>query len=318
MKSTFLKLNKEITIFTVLSITVFLVAGCASANHPPSITSLKAGHNIVTPSGSCQVECIASDPDGDELSYEWSAGDGNIGGTGPTVTWSAPNSEGTYTLRVKITDGNGGKTTDSTTITVSANHPPSITSLTASKERVAHSGSCQVECIASDPDGDGLTYAWSASGGNISGTGPTITWTAPETVDTYTITVKVIDEMGNESTSSLSIDIAPNKPPNEPPIIKDLIVTAEHRYLKRIPEGYKILKGKSCHIKCVASDPDKDKLLYEWSTDGGNISRRGSAVTWTAPLRGGEVTITVTVSDSNGGVATKSVVFKVKTCTCSF
>jgi len=229
VKSTFFKLNKGITIFTVLAIAVFLVAGCASVNHPPSITSLKAERDIVTSSGSCQIECIASDPDGDRL-----------------------------------------------------------------------------------------TYAWSASGGNISGTGPTITWTAPETVDTYTITVKVIDEMGNESTSSLSIDIAPNKPPNEPPIIKDLIVTAEHRYLKRIPEGYKILKGKSCHIKCVASDPDKDKLLYEWSTDGGNISRKGSAVTWTAPLRGGEVTITATVSDSSGGVATKSVVFKVKTCTCSF
>ena len=226
MKSTFFKLNKGITIFTVLSIAVFLVAGCASVNHPPSITSLKAERDIVTSSGSCQIECIASDPDGDRL-----------------------------------------------------------------------------------------TYAWSASGGNISGTGPTITWPAPETVGTYTITVKVTDNRGGENTSSLSINVVPNNPP----IIEVLIVTPkEPKYTKEIPEGYKILKGKSCEIKCVASDPEGDELNYEWQASGGNISGEGSAATWTAPLRGGEVTITVTVSDSSDGIATESIVFTVKTCACAF
>jgi hypothetical protein len=121
--------------------------------------------------------------------------------------------------------------------------------------------------------------------------------------------------MGGESTSSLSVNIVPNNPP----IIGNLIVTPkETRYMEEIPGGYKILKGKSCEIECIASDPDNDELLYEWSTDGGNISGESSTVTWTAPLRGGEVNITVTVSDSSDGVAVKSIVFVVKTCACAF
>ena len=197
-----------------------------------------------------------------------------------------------------------------------ANHPPSITSLQAEQDIVPTSHSCQIECIASDPDGDGLTYAWSASSGNISGTGSAVTWTTPEAVGTYTITVKVIDGIGDESISSLGINVVPN---NSPPIIENLIVTAEHRYLKEISVGYKILKGRSCDIKCVASDPDNDELLYKWSTDGGNISGEGPVVTWTAPLRESRVTITVTVSDSSGDLATKSTVFEVKTCApCAF
>jgi hypothetical protein len=107
--------------------------------------------------------------------------------------------------------------------------------------------------------------------------------------------------------------------PNNPPIIENLTVTPkEPKYMKEIAGGYKILKGKSCDIECVASDPDNDELLYEWSTDGGNVSGEGSAVTWTAPLRGGEFTITVTVSDNGGGIASKKIVFQVKTCACAF
>ena len=103
---------------------------------------------------------------------------------------------------------------------------------------------------------------------------------------------------------------------NHLPIIEDLIVTPEEP--KFFKETNIILKGKSCDIKCVASDPDKDELSYEWLADGGSISGEGLTVTWTAPLQGGKVTVTVTVSDSSGDVATKSTVFTVKTCSCAF
>ncbi len=328
---------KSVTL-TILATIILLIAGCAPANYPPIIASPKPPNNppiienlIVTAEHkylkeistgykilkgkSCEIKCIASDPDGDELSYEWFADDGNIDGDGTTITWNAPDLEGTYTLVVKVTDGNGGETTDSITITVRVNHPPTISSLIADKERITPLSSCQIECIASDTDGDRLTYTWSASGGSISDTGPAITWTAPETAGTYTITVKAKDDMGGESTSSLQINVAPNSPP----IIENLIVTAEHKYLEEISTGYKILKGKSCNIECTASDPDGDELNYEWSTDGGNISRECPTATWTAPLRGGKVTITVTVSDSGGSVATKTIVFTVKPCaSCAF
>jgi len=195
------------------------------------------------------------------------------------------------------------------------NSYPVISSLHAGKDSVTPSGSCEVECIASDADGDSLTYAWSATGGTFSGTGPVTYWVAPDIPGTYAITVKVTDDRGGESINSLSIEVAPNNPPT----VENLIVTAkEARYLKEYSEGYRILKGKNCDIKCVASDPDNDELIYEWLPSGGNISGEGPMVTWIAPLRGGEFTIKVTVSDSRGGIITKSIIFKVETCSCVF
>jgi len=42
-------------------------------------------------------------------------------------------------------------------------------------------------------------------------------------------------------------------------------------------------------------------------------------LSWTAPPEGGKVTVTVTVSDPSGGIAAKSIVFRVETCaSCAF
>jgi len=106
---------------------------------------------------------------------------------------------------------------------------------------------------------------------------------------------------------------------NTPPIIENLNVTAKHRYLVEYLGGYKILQEKSCEINCTASDPEGDKLTYRWSADGGSISGGGPIITWTAPLGAGKVTLNVTVSNSGGGAATKSITFKVETCApCAF
>jgi hypothetical protein len=275
---------------------------------------------VVPPSGSCQIECTASDEDGDKLSYEWSANGGNIDGDGAAAIWSAPSSSGTYTITIKVTDSNGGETTDSINITVEVNHPPTITSLIADTSQVIPRGSCCVECQAEDPDGDSLIYTWSASGGSISGEGPAVTWTAPEAVGSYTITVVITDGQGGEATSSLIINVAPN----HPPVIDDLIVTPEHSgdFNLKSSRMYGAFKGASCDIECDARDPDEDELSYEWSvkgdwTKGGKISGDGFMVTWTAPsTKDIKVTITVTVSDGRGGTDTKSIVFEVVTCHC--
>ncbi|GAH97389.1 unnamed protein product, partial [marine sediment metagenome] len=69
---------------------------------------------------------------------------------------------------------------------------------------------------------------------------------------------------------------------------------------------------------CVVSDTSGE-LVYEWSCDGGEISGEGSMITWTAPDRAGEVTVTVTVSDAYGNMISKSIVFNVVSCSsCEF
>jgi hypothetical protein len=187
-----------------LVVATLLVGGCTPANQSPLISSLTASEGRVSPSGSCQVKCVASDPDGDELSYTWSAC-GDISGEGSVVTWTVPAAPGDYTIAVKVTDGRGGEATMQLTIGVAINHPPVIDSLTAEPQRVKKGMTSNIECIASDPDGDELSYTWSASGGSISREGSVVTWVAPNAFGTYTIIVTVTDGRGGQATKSIDI-----------------------------------------------------------------------------------------------------------------
>ena len=204
-----------------------------------------------------------------------------------------------------------------------SNQAPAISSLAADEEWVESADICHVECTASDPDGDELSYSWSSDSGSISGEGSTVSWTAPEAPGSYTITVEVTDGRGGEEKTQLTVNVVAV---NHPPIIESLIVTAEHIYLAEITVGfttskigYKVLESKDYKIECLASDPDSDDLIFEWSADEGAISREGAVITWTTPPNAGERNVTVTVSDGTGGVATESIVFVAVICgSCAF
>ena len=198
---------KWLACLIILVVTTLLIGGCAPANQPPVISSLTASEVRVNPSGSCQVKCVASDPDGDELSYSWSAY-GDISGEGSLVTWTAPAAPGNYVIAVKVTDGRGGEVITQLTIGVAVNHPPVIDSLTTEQQRVKRAMTSTIECIASDPDGDELSYTWSTNGGSISGKGPVAIWVAPNAYGTYTVTVTVTDGREGEATESISIVVS--------------------------------------------------------------------------------------------------------------
>jgi hypothetical protein len=315
-------MNKKghLVIGAIAVATVMLLASSCttSNNNQPIITSLERGGQGVIPLGSLQVTCIASDPDGDELSYDWSASGGEVSGDGDTVTWTAPASEGSYSVAVTVTDGHGGQVTDYRTIIVRANNPPAIASLIADAQWTTPLSSVQVTCTASDADGDELSYDWSASGGDISGTGPVVSWAAPQEVGTYSITVVVTDGYGGEDARSVSLSAALSPPLT----IEGLIVTAEgHPYLTEITPGYeyKVLQTREYYIECIASDTNGG-LVYEWSCDGGQISGGGSTITWTAPNTAIELTVTVTVvvSDGVGNRVSRDVLLQVMTCGCAF
>ena len=232
-------MNKKryLVIIVIVAVAVLLAIlfDTMLANHQPAITSLEAPERVL-PAGICQIVCSTSDRDGDELSYNWSASGGNISGTGASINWSAPDFEGSYNVTVTVTDGRGGEVMDYVIIEVRANKPPTITSLVADVIWILPSGNIQVTCDASDPDADALNYEWSTDGGDISGTGAVVNWTTPEQVDIYYITVAVKDSHGSSDTRTLPISVALE----QPPIIEDLLVTAEHCYLKTYSWGYKV------------------------------------------------------------------------------
>ena len=199
-----------------------------------------------------------------------------------------------------------------TTVT---NRLPIITGLEAEAEWIAPSGSLQMTCAASDADGDGLSYEWIATGGDISGTGAAAIWTAPEEVGMYDITVVVDDGHEGKDMGFLTV-IASNGPP---PSIQNLTVTAEEpKYLKTTSTGYKVGKTKEYYIECIASAMSGE-LVYEWSCNGGEISGAGSLITWTAPDTSGYVTVTAKVFDGVGNWVKKNVVLEVVDCSpCEF
>jgi len=309
-----------IIVIVAAAIVLAILLDTMLANHRPAISSLEAEPERVIPSGSCQVVCNATDRDGDELSYNWSADGGGINGEGDTVTWTAPDSVGSYNVTVTVTDVRGGKATSQITIIVKTNLPPTITSLTADVIWTLHSGSLNVVCDASDPDGDELSYEWTASGGDISGTGAVVSWIAPEEVGIYDITVVVKDGHGREDTRSVSLSVATGTPPN----IEELIVTPkEPKYIKTITAGYyKVGKTKQYDIECTVSDTSIG-VSYNWSCEDGEIagiSEDGSMITWTAPNETiTRTTVTVIVSDIADNRVSKSVDFQVVSCSaCTF
>jgi len=259
----------------------------------------------------CQLTCSASDADKDPLSYHWSANRGNISGEGPTVTWTAPETPGTYTITIAVSDTKGNQTVAYLNVNVIENHPPTIQSLHINGSDIVVSDSYEVECLAFDPDGDELTYEWSASGGNLSGQGRTVTWTAPDTPDSYTITVKVSDGQGGEDVASLDIEVLPI---NNRPIIENLTVS---NLVGQPMDRGKVLKGHEYYIECQAWDPDGDKLSYQWwVSDGKIVEQKRNKIWWRAPDEATNVTIRVTVADERGAKTKENISLKVVTTTC--
>lgn len=101
-----------------LILCLILGSSCVQSNKSPVIESLTAEPPEVTQGKSATVMCVASDPDGDTLSYQWAVTKGNISGQGSTVTWMAPDTCGNYVITVTVMDSGGKKVTEELPITV--------------------------------------------------------------------------------------------------------------------------------------------------------------------------------------------------------
>ena len=87
---------------------------------------------------------------------------------------------------------------------------PVIDLVQASSNNVAPGGVITLNVTAHDPDpGDVLTYSWAASSGTFSSsTAQSSTWTAPNTLGTYPITIAVRDSKQEVATATLPITVA--------------------------------------------------------------------------------------------------------------
>ena len=222
------------------------------SNSPPTV-SASCDPCEVRPGGEVALTATAEDPDGDALTYAWSAAEGSFsGGTAAAAArWTAPETPGRYTIQVEVSDGRGGSASAEVVVEVT-NSPPTV-SASCDPCEVRPGGEVALIATAEDPDGDALTYAWSAAEGSFSdGTAAAAArWTAPETPGRFTISVEVSDGRGGSASAEVVVEVT-----NRPPAFESSEYTFE---LRENADGSR----RSVELGAVAaSDPDGDALTY--------------------------------------------------------
>jgi YD repeat-containing protein len=156
---------------------------------------------------------ISNDPDGTIAKYEWDLdGDGSFEtntGTKSSVTHSFA-AEGTYNVRLRVTDNGGATDLAVRTITIIDNQPPTASftatpNVTKKGEPIAFSGAA-----SSDPDGTIAKYEWDFDGDGSyetnGGASPAISHTYA-TPGTYTVGLRVTDNGGKTATTTRPVSI---------------------------------------------------------------------------------------------------------------
>ena len=98
---------ERIVRYTIAVVILGLPVGCGEDNSAPVINSFTASATEVVANAEVGLVVLATDPDGDKLSYTYQSSAGAITGTGNMATWVAPEveAEGSYIVTVDVSDG---------------------------------------------------------------------------------------------------------------------------------------------------------------------------------------------------------------------
>jgi PGF-CTERM protein len=87
-------------------------------NNPPVISSISVEHDRLKPREETTISVVASDPDGDDLTYHYDPVGGTISGEGSSVIWQAPESSGDYSISIWVSDGEKNSDRDVVSLTI--------------------------------------------------------------------------------------------------------------------------------------------------------------------------------------------------------
>lgn len=204
------------------------------------------------------------DPDGDELTYDWTL---NSKPAGSAAVLNAIDIEqptfvadvkGTYAVSLVVNDGNAYSTPDSVVVTASGTNSAPVartgddqTVKTSTQVLLNGSGS-------SDPDGDELTYTWTL---NSWPAGSTAIISASSSVQA----TLVCDVEGNYTISLVVNDGSANSAPDS------IVVTASNVNSAPVADAgtdLNVITGAQVALNGdSSSDPDGDTLTYAWTLD---------------------------------------------------
>lgn len=186
-------------------------------NHPPVAACSADKPQVYQGSNDAvAIHVNASDADNDPLTYSYTSTGGTVEGSGPDARFNTSGlAIGTYTVNAKVDDGRGGTATCSTDVAVAKrpNRPPVI-SCAPERNPIIAGERVAINSTASDPDGDPLTYSYSATGGQVSGNGPTAQFDSTGlSAGSYTVTCTADDGQGGRTSATTNVDVQQPAPP---------------------------------------------------------------------------------------------------------
>ncbi|WP_390342602.1 tandem-95 repeat protein [Variovorax boronicumulans] len=266
-------------------------------NDAPTVPNYTETTNEDTP---VNGQVVGSDVDGDTLTY--------VKGSDPAHGAVTVNADGTYTyvpganfhgtdsFTVTVSDGHGGTTTSTITVTVDpVNDAPTVPNYTeTTNEDTPVSG----QVVGSDVDGDTLTYTKGSDPThgtvtvNADGTYTYVPGANFNGTDSFTVTVS--DGHGGTTTSTVNVTV---NPVNDAPTVPNYVETTN--------------EDTPVSGQVVGSDVDGDTLTYVKGSDPAHgtvtVNPDGTYTYVPGANFNGTDSFTVTVSDGHGGTTTSTV-----------
>lgn len=282
-------------------------------NEPPVIDSVVVSSNTVLPGGTITLAVTAHDPNGDALSFAWTANGGTFSSpAAPSTSWTAPATEGVHRLQLEVTDSKGTSTavnfdisvqrdgaTGDANVSIGFNTWPEIRAMKATPAILSAGGTTALSVSAVDAEGDALSYLWSTDCGgaisDVSSAAPSFTLGAGSSASRCTFQVAVSDGRGGQHTGTLILQVGNAPHVNVAPKIDTFSQNATSA-----AGGQVVTFGVTGH------DPEGKAVVFSWSTSSGSLrtprwTTGSSEVDWVAPACfDNPVSIVATVTDADG------------------
>ncbi len=270
-------------------VTVVIGGDGSGMNNPPviDITAVTPSQTVLE-NERVQVYAQYADPDNDRLTFLWNMGDGTTYETAfVSHFYTEP---GTYTVTVTASDGIDETTSESVEIVVQslseANNAPEVTITSVSPSLTGTTRTVfGVSAYGLDIDGDALDFRWDMGDGTTF-EGVNHVKHIYETAGTYTVTVETYDGYEWSAPDTVTLEVTTDEAVNNPPVGQIIAVQP----------GETGTVYDSWWLYSRVTDPDGDRLTYEWDM-GDGTTYSGVAVVRHFYLTAGTYTVTLTVSD---------------------
>ncbi len=276
-------------------------------NGAPYITSLIVSTLAIEPGGEVYLEVSAEDPDGDPITYQWTKDGGDwvdSDGTDDFVFFTASGLN-LYHLGVIVSDDKGasasiadlaidvqpvhGTGTIETEFDLQFNHGPAVTSITVTQTDAASPSFDPIRvhaltAVANDPEGSGVTYAWSADascGMFLVDNAGTPAWSGTAqgssvlfnaiAANGCNVSVTVTDSSGAFGTGTINLRKI------------EEAIDIEPSFKGAFQSAISVAGGKSVNLAVDVVIPFSTELpLVNWATNGvGTVT--GTTLTWIDP-----------------------------------